>query len=69
MKTTVELSKVCCLCFGAKRALKNAIKAKNEHNNVVLFKQLLHNKETIKNLEGLGIVTKQNLFDLTSVIM
>ena len=66
MKTTVELSKVCCLCFGAKHALENAIKAKDEHNNVVLFKQILHNKETIKYLEDLGIVTKQNLFDLTS---
>lgn len=66
MKTTVELSKVCCLCFGAKHALENAIKTKDEHNNVVLFKQILHNKETIKYLEDLGIVTKQNLFDLTS---
>lgn len=66
MKTTVEISKVCCLCFGAKKALESAIRAKDDHNNVVLFKQLLHNKATIKYLENMGIETKNSLNNINS---
>ena len=64
MKTNVEISKVCCLCYGASRALDNTINACRTNKNVTLFKQLLHNKRTVENLTKLGVVQKDNLEDL-----
>lgn len=64
MKTNVEISKACCLCYGASRALDNTINACKTNKNVTLFKQLLHNKRTVKNLTELGVVQKDKLEDI-----
>lgn len=62
----VEISKTCCLCYGAKRALDEAIKKAKEGKKVVLFKELLHNKRAVSVLKKLGAEQKDGLSDLKS---
>lgn len=64
METRVKISEVCCLCYGAKRALTKSVEAKKEGKNVVLFKEILHNKRVVQELQKLNIVEKENLEDL-----
>ena len=65
MSVKVEVSNVCCLCYGAKRALDNAIKKAKTRKNVVLFKEILHNKTTVNLLTKIGVKQKENLKDFT----
>lgn len=60
----VEISKTCCLCYGAKRALDGAVEKSKEGKKVVLFKELLHNKRAVSVLKELGAEQKDNLSDL-----
>ena len=60
----VEISKTCCLCYGAKRALDGAVEKAKEGEKVVLFKELLHNKRAVSILKNLGVQQKDNLDDL-----
>lgn len=62
----VEISKTCCLCYGAKRALDGAIKMAKEGKKIVLFKELLHNKRAVSVLKKLGAEQKDSLSDLKS---
>ena len=64
MDTKVEISKNCCLCYGAKRALDKAKQCVLEGDNVVLYKQLLHNKRTLQTLYDKGA---RQLEDLTKI--
>ncbi len=64
MKTKVKISEICCLCYGAKRALTSTIQAKKEGKNVVLFKEILHNKRVVQDLNKLNIIQKEELEEL-----
>jgi 4-hydroxy-3-methylbut-2-en-1-yl diphosphate reductase len=54
-KMKVEISKTCCLCYGAKRALDIALDNAKQGKNVVLLKELLHNKRAVSLLQNLGV--------------
>lgn len=61
MNVKIEISSICGLCYGAKRALDQTIHALQEGKKVVLFKQLLHNSRTMEKLYKLGAVEIQSL--------
>ena len=63
--TDIEIAKVCGLCYGSNRAITETFKTIKEQNNVVLFKEILHNKTVKKHLEENGATTKDNLCDMT----
>lgn len=65
-KTNVQICDTCCLCYGAKRALEGAINAKKQGKNVVLFKEILHNKRAVQTLTSLGILVKDNLSEFST---
>jgi len=60
----ILVSKICGLCNGSSFAINRTRELANEKNNVVLFKELLHNKNVIKELEKLGVKTKEKLDDI-----
>ncbi len=60
----VEISKTCCLCYGAKRALDNTIERAKNDNRVVLLKEILHNKRAVGILKDLGVRQVENVQDL-----
>lgn len=66
MKTRIEICKICGLCYGAQRALDLTIEQAKNRKNVVLFKQLLHNKYTVDKLLSLGVSQKDKLEDITN---
>ena len=65
MIKNVEIAKLCGLCAGCNNAINTA---KNELKNgkVVLFKEIVHNKNTNKKLTNLGIRTIDDLKDANS---
>ena len=64
MKTQIEISKTCGLCYGSNRAITETFKILGTKKNVVLFKEILHNKTVKKRLEEQGAVTKENLEEI-----
>ena len=66
MKTRIEICKISGLCYGAQRALDLTIDQTKKRNNIVLFKQLLHNKYTVDKLLSLGVSQKDKLEDITN---
>jgi len=63
---TVITSGVCGLCSGSLNAITKTQNIAKEKKNVVLFKEILHNKNVIKELEKQGIKTKNNLSEINS---
>ena len=51
----VKISKVCGLCAGCKFAIDESLKQLEKTNNVVLFKEVVHNKNVNHMLESKGI--------------
>lgn len=66
MKTQVLICEDSGLCYGAKRAVDNALECQKIYGNVTIFKQLLHNNYTIQNLISKGIKQKDSLALLNS---
>lgn len=62
----IKISKTCCLCYGAKRALDCAVHEAKTRKNVVLFKELLHNQTTVSLLKSLGVKQKESLDEFKS---
>lgn len=59
--SNVEISKVCGLCAGCKYAIDTALKIKNEGENAVLFKEIVHNKNVNQMLQDHGIAVKDEI--------
>lgn len=62
---TIKISDVCGLCYGSNRAIAQTFDKIKTEKNVVLFKEILHNKTVKKHLEENGAKTKENLEDIT----
>ena len=61
----VLVSKVCGLCAGSRLAIDKTREAVKNQKNVVLFKEILHNKNVLKELENQGASTKNLLEEMT----
>lgn len=61
----VLISKVCGLCGGSKRAIDTTRKIAKQEKNVVLFKEILHNKNVLSELEKQGVKVKENLSEMS----
>lgn len=63
--SNINFSKVCGLCAGCKRAVDTAIESTKKHENVTLFKQIVHNKNVNDRLTQLGIKIKDDINDIS----
>ena len=61
---SVEIAKVCGLCGGCKFAITNAQKEIANHKNVVLFKEIVHNKNVNTMLKNCGVKIEDNIQNL-----
>lgn len=57
----VKISKVCGLCAGCKNAVSTTQKATETQDNVVLFKEIVHNPNVNKSLTNLGVKIVESL--------
>ena len=57
----VKIAEICGLCNGCKRAIDTVIKELNSNQKVVIFKEIVHNKNFNTILRAYGAVTKENL--------
>lgn len=62
----VKISKICGLCPGCSHAVNTALECIKNFNNVVLFKEIVHNKNVNNMLIEQGIKTTDNLSELES---
>ena len=65
MNVEILIAEQCCLCYGAKRALNGALEATKTHKQVVLLKELLHNKKTVRLLTDAGAVEKESIENIS----
>ena len=63
-ESKVYISQVCGLCYGSDNAINKTRELLEKYNNVVLYKEILHNENVIKELESKGAKTKNNLKDI-----
>lgn len=61
----IKIADNCGLCAGCKRAINAAINAQNKYNNVVVFKDLVHNPSVKMLLQQKGIKIAQKLSELS----
>ena len=47
----IYIPKICGVCMGSRTAIDLAIKLANEYSNVVIYKEILHNKTVIDYLK------------------
>ena len=47
----IYIPKICGVCMGSRTAIDLAIKLANEYSNVVIYKEILHNKAVIDYLK------------------
>lgn len=62
----VLVSEICGLCAGALNAILKTREVATKEKNVTLFKELLHNKNVIKELQSKGVTTKNTLEEITN---
>ncbi len=62
----IEISETCGLCAGCTIAINTALNTAKGNKNVVLFKEIVHNKNVNKMLENEGIKTIQNIEEIPS---
>lgn len=63
-ESKVYISETCGLCYGASNLIDKTGKLLTSNNNVVLYKEALHNSNVIKELESKGATTKNHLKDI-----
>ena len=63
-ESNVFISKICGLCYGSNNAINKTRELLNSNNNVVLYKEILHNTNVIKELEAKGAKTKDHLKEI-----
>lgn len=61
----VYISQICGLCYGSNNAINKTRETLKNNNNVVLYKEILHNKNVMSELEHSGAIIKDNLKELT----
>ena len=63
MSKNIKLAKHSGFCYGVKRAVETVkkLKAENPEKNIFVLGELIHNSQVIKELEGLGIKTINEL--------
>ena len=61
----VKISKVCGLCAGCKFAIDTALKQLDVSNNVVLFKEIVHNKNVNNFIQQKGIFIEDDINKLS----
>ena len=66
MEKDIIICKTCGLCYGSKRAIDKTKELLNSHDNVVLYKEILHNKNVMKNLLEQGATLKNTLAEINS---
>lgn len=62
----IKIAEVCGLCAGCMHAINTTIHKLKSSNNVVIFKEIVHNKNVNQMLKNLGATTKENIEELTS---
>lgn len=62
--TKVIVSNICGLCAGSYNAINKTRELLKNKQNVVLFKEILHNQNVISELEKQGVQTKNSLEEL-----
>lgn len=62
----VEIAKICGLCAGCTNAIGTTLRLIDEGKDVVLFKEIVHNKNVNKMLKERGAEFCENLSDLKS---
>lgn len=62
----ILIADVCGLCYGSKRAIDNVLKVIKEKDNVVLYKEILHNKNVVKMLEDNQVIIKNNINEINN---
>ena len=62
--TKIKIATTCGFCNGAKNVVSKTFKAIEEKKNVVLLKELLHNKNVKTYLENNGAKTKESLKEI-----
>lgn len=60
----IKICDVCGLCGGCSYAINTALNAAKNNGNIVLFKEIVHNKNVNKMLENLGVKTVNTLDNL-----
>lgn len=66
MKTEIYISETCGLCYGSRNAIDKTRTALKHHNNIVIYKEILHNKNVMEELKNNGAILKESLEELTS---
>ena len=62
----IKIAEVCGLCAGCMHAINTTIHELESSNNVVIFKEIVHNKNVNQMLKNLGAQTKDNITELSS---
>ena len=62
----ILISKTCGLCYGSNRAISTTRDVVKRENNVVLFKEILHNRNVLNELAKDGAIIKENLNDISA---
>ncbi len=57
----IYIAETCGLCFGSNNAISKTKEQLEKRNNVVLFKEILHNKNVMKTLQDKGAVIKDTI--------
>jgi len=60
----VIIADICCLCYGADRSIKQTYEALENNSNVVLYKEILHNKNVMRDLMDKGARVVEDLRDI-----
>lgn len=54
METKIYISETCGLCYGSNNAISKTKEALKSNKNVILYKEILHNSNVIRELESKG---------------
>lgn len=60
----IYIAETCGLCFGSNNAISKTKEQLEKRNNVVLFKEILHNKNVMKTLQDKGAVVKDTIEEI-----
>ena len=64
MKTEIFISETCGLCYGSNRAIEETRETLKQKNNVVLYKEILHNKNVLQELKHKGAKIIESLDEI-----
>lgn len=64
MCADVYISEICGLCYGANNAINKTREALKNNKNVVIYKEILHNENVIKELINTGVTLKNDLNEI-----